>query len=49
MENLTFLFAAYAAIWSGIFIFLLIIARRLTVLSRGIDALKQEIDVQKRD
>jgi CcmD family protein len=43
MEKMTFLFLAYSAIWSGIFIFLLQIARRLGVMQKDLDAIKQEI------
>jgi CcmD family protein len=43
MEKMTYLFLAYSAIWTGIFIFLLQIARRLAVMQKTVDALKQEI------
>jgi CcmD family protein len=43
MENVRFLFAAFAAIWTGLFVFLLLIARRLTHLQRDVKTLQQEI------
>jgi CcmD family protein len=46
MEKMTYLFLAYAAIWTGIFIFLLQIARRLSVMQKTVEALKQEIKLR---
>lgn len=43
MTGVKFLFAAYAAIWTGLFAFLLLIARRLTRLQRDVHSLQQEI------
>lgn len=43
MQNLTFLFIAFAAIWSGLFLFLLRVARQLTVLQRDVEMLKQDV------
>ncbi len=43
MSNLHFLFLAYAAIWTGLFIFLLQIAKKLTQQQRVLDSLKDEL------
>lgn len=43
MKNLTYLFAAYAVIWSLLFLFLLNSARKLSHLAREIEALKKKI------
>jgi CcmD family protein len=43
MGNLGFLFAAYAAIWTALFIFMLQIARRLSSLQRDVETLKQDV------
>jgi len=44
MNNLGFLFVAYAAIWTGIFVFLLQIARRLSVMQKQVQSLQQEME-----
>ena len=46
MHSMTFLFAAYAAIWTGLFIFLLQIGKRLTSVQRDLKILQQHV---KRD
>ncbi len=46
MENLNYLFFAYAAIWTGLFIFLLQIAKRLSTLQKQVKALQEEMKSQ---
>ncbi len=43
MENITFLFLAYAAIWTGLFLFMLIIGRRLSTLHKQVERLQKEL------
>lgn len=43
MTNLTYLFIAYAAIWTGLFIFLLQIGKKLTQQQRAVESLKEEL------
>ena len=43
MENITFLFLAYAAIWTGLFLFMLFIAKRLSNLSKQVNHLQKEL------
>ena len=43
MTNLTYLFIAYAAIWTGLFIFLLQIGKKLTQQQRVMESLKEEL------
>ncbi len=43
MGKLEYLALAYAAIWSGIFIYLLNIAKNLTTVKKQIKLLKDEI------
>ncbi|MBN1559260.1 CcmD family protein [candidate division KSB1 bacterium] len=38
-----FLFAAFAVIWTGLFVFLLMIARRLTSLQQEVKSLRREM------
>ena len=46
MENLSFLFIAYAAIWTGLFIFLVQISRRLSMVQKQVKALQEGKDVE---
>ena len=41
MANLTYLFAAYTAIWVLLFIYVLILSRRNRMLQKEIDELRQ--------
>jgi CcmD family protein len=41
MENLSFLFAAYTAVWALLFVYVVILSRRNRSLEREIDELRQ--------
>jgi CcmD family protein len=41
MENLSFLFAAYAAVWVLLFIYVVVLSGRNRALEREIDELRQ--------
>jgi len=41
MENLTFLFAAYTAVWALLIIYVVVLSRRNRALEREIDELRQ--------
>jgi CcmD family protein len=41
MENLSFLFAAYAAVWALLFVYVVVLARRNRALEREIEELRQ--------
>jgi CcmD family protein len=41
MENLSFLFAAYTAVWALLFVYVVILSRRNRSLEREIDQLRQ--------
>jgi CcmD family protein len=41
MENLNFLFAAYAAVWALLFVYVVVLSRRNRALEREIDELRQ--------
>jgi len=41
MENLSFLFAAYAAVWVLLFVYVVVLARRNRALEREIEELRQ--------
>lgn len=43
MGHLAFLFVAYAAMWSGLFVFLLRIAKQLSDLEQEVKSIKQEM------
>jgi CcmD family protein len=47
MENLVYLFAAYAAFWAVTFIFVLSIARRQKGLQREIESLKRALETRQ--
>ncbi len=42
MDNLSYLFIAFAAIWTGLFVFLLQIGKRLTIMQKQVEALQPE-------
>lgn len=42
MSNLGFLFTAFALIWTALFVYLLFIVKKLTILENKIDALAEE-------
>lgn len=42
MDNLSYLFFAYAAIWTGLLFFLVQIAKRLSVMQKQLESLQQE-------
>lgn len=42
MDKLTYLALAYAAIWTGIFIYLVGIARKLSFMQKEVKLLKEE-------
>ena len=44
MENLNYLFAAFAAIWIVIFVYLLLIQNKQRRLQKQIDTLRESID-----
>lgn len=46
MENLSFLFAAYTAIWTLLFLYVMSLSRRNRTLEREIDELRELL--QKR-
>ena len=46
MGNLGYLFLAYAAIWSGIFIYLVNIAKKLTLMEKEIKLLKEYVSTK---
>jgi CcmD family protein len=48
MENLSFLFAAYTAIWVLLFLYVANIARRNRTLQRDIDELRTVLERQER-
>ena len=41
MENLNFLFAAYAAVWALLFVYVVVLSRRNRALEREIEELRQ--------
>jgi CcmD family protein len=41
MENLTFLFAAYTAVWALLFVYVVVLSRRNRALEREIEELRQ--------
>ncbi len=41
MENLNFLFAAYAAVWVLLFVYVVVLSRRNRALEREIEELRQ--------
>jgi CcmD family protein len=41
MENLNFLFAAYAAVWALLFFYILVLSRRNRALEKEIEELRQ--------
>ena len=41
MENLSYLFAAYAAVWVLLFVYVVVLSRRNRALEREIDELRQ--------
>jgi len=41
MENLSFLFAAYSAVWVLLFFYILMVARRNRALAKEIDELRE--------
>ena len=41
MENLSFLFAAYAAVWALLFVYVVVLSRRNRALEREIEELRQ--------
>ncbi len=47
MKNLTYLFAAYAAIWTLLSLLLLNSAKKLARLAKEIEAMKKQIDKSK--
>ena len=47
MNKLTYLFAAYAVIWTLLFLFMLSSAKKLIHLSKEIDTLKRRIGKTK--
>ena len=44
MENLSYLFAAFAAIWIVIFVYVLLIQNKQRRLQKQIDALRESIE-----
>lgn len=48
MSNLGYLFLAFAAIWTGLFIFLLLLAGKLSGLQKQVKLLKQELKSESR-
>jgi len=42
MGNLVYLFAAYTIIWTAIFVYMLSIGKKLTLLSREVEILKEQ-------
>jgi len=40
--NLGYLFAAYSLIWTALFIFLLLLAKKISVLNRDVEILKEK-------
>lgn len=44
MENLSYLFAAFAVIWAGLFCYVLILVQRQRRLKRDIDRLKETLE-----
>jgi CcmD family protein len=42
VDNLNYLFFAYMAIWTGIFLFLLQIAKNLSTMQKQVETLQQE-------
>jgi len=44
MDNLEYLFAAFALAWAGAFAYMLFTARKQAQIKRDIDQLKQMID-----
>jgi len=44
MENLTFLFAAFAAVWTLFFFFVVVLSRRNRALEREIEELREMIE-----
>lgn len=43
MENMTYLFLAYAAIWTGLFVFILQISKHLSGLQKQVESLQQDM------
>ena len=41
MENLSFLFAAYTAVWALLFVYVVVLSRRNRALEREIEELRQ--------
>jgi len=44
MENLSYLFAAFAVIWAGLFAYVFVLVRRQRRLRRDIDWLKETLE-----
>lgn len=44
MENLSYLFAAFAVIWAGLFAYVFILVQRQRRLKRDIDWLKETLE-----
>ena len=44
--NLTYLFIAYAVIWTALFLFILNISKKLKQTSKEIELLQQHLDTQ---
>ncbi len=44
MENLSYLFAAFAVIWAGLFAYVFVLVQRQQRLRRDIDCLKETLE-----
>lgn len=47
MDNLSYLFAAFAVIWVGLFVYILILVQKQRQLRRDIDWLKEMLEKTK--
>jgi len=48
MSHMTYLFLAYAVIWTALFLYVLRLGRRLNHLHRQVDALQNEFDRKEK-
>jgi len=48
MDNLTYLFAALAVVWVGLYAYLYYLGQRVRELRRDVDAIEQESELHDR-
>jgi CcmD family protein len=48
MSHMTYLFLAYAVIWTALFIYLLRLGQRLSLLHKQVDALQHQFDGKEK-